>query len=169
MTTAPERLTIDASVYFDYIDPQRERYELAVALFEPARCGEVELATAPQGYRLDVTREDSVERLAEAYERKEVMPTRQLARVSEVTYPGADLIVGHYVEGFVEAWAEIAADWRRAPGPEDRVHVETHIVDKRDVFITDDRRLLTMCRRLREKHGFPIVAMRLGEYLEQRG
>jgi hypothetical protein len=36
------------------------------------------------------------------------------------------------------------------------------------VFLTDDKRLLTMCRRLREEHGFPIVAMRLSDYLEGR-
>jgi hypothetical protein len=40
--------------------------------------------------------------------------------------------------------------------------------DGRDVFITDDKRLLVMCRRLREEHGFPIVAMRIADYLDER-
>ena len=35
-------------------------------------------------------------------------------------------------------------------------------------FITDDKRLLVMCSRLREEHGFPIVAMNLADYLRQR-
>jgi hypothetical protein len=72
------------------------------------------------------------------------------------------------VEGFVEAWGEIAAGWPNAPGPADRFHVVTHIAEGRDVFLTDDKRLLVMCRRLHEEHGFPIVAMRLADYLNER-
>jgi predicted nucleic acid-binding protein len=165
--TPPERLTIDATVAFDFLDPEAERHEHATALFELAERGEVELATAPQGYRLDLTRGRSDKQLREAFEREEVRATRQVARVSEVTYPGADLIVGHYVQGFAEAWDRIAENWPRAPGPADRLHVETHIVEGRDVFITDDKRLLAMCRRLNE-NGFSIVAMPIAEFLAER-
>jgi hypothetical protein len=110
--TPPERLTIDATVAFDFLDPEAERHEHATALFELAERGEVELATAPQGYRLDLTRGRSDKQLREAFEREEVRATRQVARVSEVTYPGADLIVGHYVQGFAEAWDRIARTGR---------------------------------------------------------
>lgn len=163
-----ERLTIDATVARDYLDPEQERHALALELFDLARRGQVELSTAPQGYRLDVSGGDLSEQMREAFDREQVEQARQVARVSEVTFPGEDLIVGHYVEGFVEAWGEIAEGWQRAPGPADRFHVETHLADKRDVFITDDKRLLVMCRRLREEHGFPIVAMSLGDYLDRR-
>jgi hypothetical protein len=138
-------------------------------------------------------RGDLTEQIREAFDREGVLHTQQVARVSEVTYvphivghyvekveqarqlaypsevtyPGEDLFPGHYVEGFAEAWDRIAAGWQRAPGPADRWHVETHMADRRDVFITDDRRLLKMCLRLRE-HGFPIVAMKLGDYLDRR-
>jgi hypothetical protein len=163
-----ERLTIDATVWFDYRDPDQERHALAVELFGLAERGEVELVTAPQGYRLDLStgRAGAADQLREAFEREEVGQARQVARVSEVTF--LPLVLGHYVEGFVEAWAEISTGWPKAPGPADRFHVETHLADGRDVFITDDKRLLTMCRRLREEHGFPIVAMGLADYLERR-
>jgi hypothetical protein len=164
---SPDRLTIDVTVARDYLDSRRSRHADALALFELARSGELELAAAPQGYRLDVEG-DLAEKLRGVFEREEVRPTRQVARVSEVTYPGSDLIVGHYVEGFVEAWAQIAENWPNAPGDADRLHVETHVVEGRDVFITDDKALLTMCRRLCDEHGFAIVAMTPGEYLARR-
>jgi len=165
--TSPERLTIDVTVARDVLDSKRNGHADALALFELAQRGEVELITAPQGYRLDVEGE-LAEQLQELFERAEVRQARQVTRVSEVTYPGADLIPGHHVEGFAEACELIAKDWPRAPGPADRLHVETHLVEGRDVFITDDRRLLAMCGRLHEEHGFAIVAMTVGDYLEQR-
>ena len=61
------------------------------------------------------------------------------------------------------------ASWRShewtPPGDADRFHVETHVFGERDVFITDDRPLLVMCRRLREEEGVEIEAMTLAEYL----
>jgi hypothetical protein len=60
-----------------------------------------------------------------AFEREQVGQARQVARISEVTFPGPDLILGNYVEGFAEACEQIAADWPRAPGGADRFHVET--------------------------------------------
>jgi hypothetical protein len=163
----PEHLTIDVTVARDYLDPERDGHPYAVALFRLARRGEVELSTAPQGYRLDVDH-DLAEQLRELFEREEVRETRQVARASPVTYPGPDLFPGHYHEGFSEAWDRIAASWPKAPGGADRFHVETHIVEQRDVFITDDKRLLTMCRRLRDEGGVAIVAMGVAEYLAHR-
>jgi hypothetical protein len=163
----PERLTIDQTVAIDLLDPEAERYALAVELFNLHKRGEIELAMAPQGYRGE-RRGDRTEQIREAFQREGIEQARQVARVSEVTFPGPDLFPGNYVEGFAEACEEIAADWRRAPGGADRFHVETHLTEGRDVFITDDRRLLVLCRRLREEHGFPIVAMKLGDYLNAR-
>jgi predicted nucleic acid-binding protein len=168
VNSSPERLTIDASVWIDYLDSESERHALALALFELAERGEVELWAAPQGYRLDRMRAESVEQLREAFEREEVNQARQVARVSEVTFPGEDQFPGHHVEGFVEAWATIAENWPKAPGPADRFHVETHMVEGRDVFITDDKRLLKMCRLLSDRHGFSIEAMPLGDYFARR-
>jgi hypothetical protein len=165
--TSPERLTIDATVARDFLDRDRDRHALAVELFERARRGEVELSPAPQGYRLDMTG-DLAEQVREAFGREDVRPARQLAYPSAVTYPGEDLIPGNYVKGFHEAWAAIAEGWPNAPGGADRFHVETHIAERRDVFITDDKALLRMCRRLSEEHGLTIVAMGLGDYLGKR-
>jgi len=156
----PERLTIDSTVVIDYLGPEQGRHALARELFDLARRGEVELATAPQGERLERRGERS-EQIREALSSAGVVEARQVARVSEVTFPGPDLFPGHHVEGFPEACAG------SSPGHADRFHVETHIADGRDLFITDDAKLLALCARLREQ-GFPIVAMRLGDYLARR-
>jgi hypothetical protein len=169
--SAPERLTIDVTVARDYLDSEREGHRQAVTLFELARKGEVELAAAPQGYRLDVEG-DLAERLRATFREEGVAEARQLAYPSRVTYPGPNLFPGAYVPGFGEAWTEVVATWRshewKPPQGEDRFHVETHVMEGRDVFLTDDRPLRVMCRRLREEHGVPVVAMSLAEYLNRR-
>jgi hypothetical protein len=63
-----------------------------------------------------------------------------------------------------EAWNTVLDDWRSHEGkkpkqPADRLHVETHILEGRDVFITNERGLLAMCRRLRDEHAFAVDAM----------
>src|SRR5919198_4776137 len=167
----PERLTIDVTVARDYLDRRRDRHSLAIELFELARHGAVELSTAPQGNRLDVT-SDLAEQLQTMFACEEVAEAPQLAYPSTVTYPGPNLIPGAYVAGFAEAWDALVAGWRshegKPPGLGDRFHVETHVLQKRDVFLTDDRPLLLMCRRLSNEHGIPIVATGLMEYLESR-
>ena len=37
---------------------------------------------------------------------------------------------------------------------------------RRDVFLTDDRALLAMCRRLRHEEGIAVTAMTVAEYVE---
>lgn len=39
---------------------------------------------------------------------------------------------------------------------------------QRDVFLTDDRPLLVMCRRFREEHDIAIEAMSSSDYLARR-
>jgi len=105
-----ERLTIDVTVSRDYVDPKRSGHAGAVALFACARRGEVELATAPQGYRLDV-RDELAEQLRDAFADEGIKQARQVARVSEVTFPGASLYPGHHDERFAEAWRKVVANW----------------------------------------------------------
>jgi hypothetical protein len=166
-----ELLTIDVTVARDYLDPRRAGHINAATLFELARQGEIELTTAPQGYRLDVEG-DLAEQLRATFSHEDVSEARQLAYVSEVTFVGDDLIVGHVVEGFADAWNDVVASWRTADGKEppqtaDRFHVETHVIERRDVFLTSDRALRSMCRRLAGEHGFSIVAMTVADYLER--
>ena len=166
-----ERLTIDATVARDYIDPSRPRHARSVELFELAREGAVELATAPQGYRLDATG-DLGKQLNSTFASEGVAEMPQLAYASEVTFPSENLFPGAYVDGFVQAWDTVIATWRshewKPPQIGDRFHLETHLLEHRDVFLTDDRPLLAMCRRLREEHGIRIKAMGLAEYLDSR-
>lgn len=173
---APQRLTIDATVARAYLDnrPESRRaadHRLAVRLFELAKDGEVELATAPQGYRLDADG-DLADQLTRVLAQEDVPTMRQLAYPSDVTYPGEDLYPGAFVDGFGGAWSEIVASWGthegRPPGEADRFHVETHLHEQRDVFLMDDVPLLTMCRRLRDEYGFDVVAMTPGDFLAGR-
>jgi len=96
----------------------------------------------------------------------------KLAYASEVTYPSKNLFPGHFVAGFADAWNDVAANWRShewtPPGLADRFHIETHVIEGRDVFLTADQPLRVMCRRLRDEHGINVVAMGLVEYLEGR-
>jgi hypothetical protein len=96
---------------------------------------------------------------------------RQLAYPGEATYPGESLFPNQRTKGFGEAWDAVVDAWppnqKGPPGDKDRVHVETHLFEKRDLFITDDGPLLAMCERLSD-HGFPVVAMRLTDYLDSR-
>jgi hypothetical protein len=136
--TAPERITIDVTVARDFVDPRRPRHGHVVALFELARRGEVELWTAPQGYRLDV-RGDLAMQLGDMLTDENVAEAPQLSYPSEVTFPGKSLFPGNYVKGLSAAWDDVATTWRDAkqpPGVADHFHVETHIADGRDVFLT---------------------------------
>jgi hypothetical protein len=166
-----ERLTIDVTVARDYVDPLRPRHARAIELFELARRGAVELSTAPQGYRLDTTG-DLAQQLESTFANERVAEAPQLAYASEVTFASENLLTGAYVDGFAEAWDTVFATWRshegKPPQIGDRFHVETHVLEERDVFLTDDRPLLAMCRRLREEHGFRLEAMGLVEYLDRR-
>jgi len=170
-----ERLTIDLTVARDYLavddERRRERHEQAVLLFALFRAGEVELAIAPQGHRLDAEG-DLAEQLRAMLVDEGVEEAPQLAYVSEVTYPAENLYPGQYVDGFADAWDDIVATWRshggKPPKLADRFYVETHVLERRDVFLTDDRPLLVMCRRLREEHGAAIEAMSPSDYLARR-
>lgn len=167
-----ERLSIDMTVALDFLDPGRVRHTQALALFALAESGEVELILAPQGHRDDAPMGRLAEQLADLIDGGRVTQARQLARLSNVTYPSKQLFPGQYVDGFSDAWRAIFDSWKtdeaKRPGDKDRWHVETHILEGADIFITDDRPLLLMCRRLRDDHAIPIVAMGLEEYLQTR-
>ena len=159
------------TVVRDYLGERREGHARAADLFEQARSGDVNIAVAPQGHRFDA-KGALADEVRELFKLDGVEEARQLAYVSEETYPSEDLIVGAYVEGFPDAWAQVASTWPshegKAPGDADRFHAETHLLEGRSVFITDDRALLVMCNRLRDEHGFAIEAMSLAEYLDSR-
>src|SRR5882757_958464 len=162
------RLTLDLTVVGEFLDPGRDRYGLAKEIFELVKSGTVELAVASQGHGLDINRGDLVAQLQDLLQ-DSLGETRQLAHVSEVTYPSENLFPGQYVDRLSQAWDEVIATWRthegRPPGLADRFHIESHMLDGRDVFLTDDGPLLAMCRRLNEEHEFSIRAMRLSEYI----
>ena len=163
-----ERITIDVTVARDYQDSKRRRHAQALELFELARQGSIELSIAPQGYRLDVTG-DLAEQLDAALANEGVAEAPQLAYPSEATYPGENLFPGAYVDGFADAWEAVVESWHshegNPPSLKDRFHVETHVLDGRDIFLTDDGPLLVMCRRLHDEHAVNVVGMRLRDYL----
>lgn len=84
-----------------------------------------------------------------------------------VMYPGSNLFPGAFVPGFGAAWAAVLAQTGAQPRKRDvdALHVESHLLEERDVFITDDDWLLRACQRLADDHGLALVAMSLGGYL----
>lgn len=167
----PQRLTIDVNVARDFLDAARPGHGDAVELFRLARERVVDLAAAPQGYAIDVHGALS-EQLNTLFEDEKVVWTPQLAYASELTYPSDDLYPGAYVEDLAGSWAEVVTTWRshegKVPQPQDLWHVETHINAGRDVFLTSDKPLLAMCKRLRIEHGVVITAMSITDYLNRR-
>jgi hypothetical protein len=139
---------------------------------QKAKSGEVELAVPPQGTLADLHggwEGDLAADLRKMDTLPGVVALRQLARLSEVTFPSETLYPGYYVEGFDEAWDQVVATWKthqgRCPGAVDRWHVEAHIAAKRDVLITDDRALQVMCDRLRSEHGLSVHAEGLAAFI----
>jgi hypothetical protein len=170
---AGTRLTIDVTVIGDLCDSSRSGHKYAKTLLELAEVGEVEVAIAPQGWRLDVPDGKWKERLDDLITKGVVTYLPQLSYPSEVTFPSNDLIPGNVVKGLSEAWEQVSAtpgpsDPQTPPDNKDRLHVETHVADNRDAFLTSDKALLTMCRRLRDEHGFSIEAVTVRDFLASR-
>jgi predicted nucleic acid-binding protein len=165
----PERLTIDSTVVIDFLDEKQERHALAERLFDLQRAGVVQLALASSGHVFDA-RENAAERLRRL-ESEGVLATAQLAYPG-VMYPGSNAFPGAAVEGFRDSWEAVLSTWRThegaPPQDNDALHVETHVLEGRDVFVTDDRSLRAMCHRLAVEHSVRIVARSLQEYFEDR-
>jgi hypothetical protein len=167
------RPTFDMSILRAALDPGRTGHEDAVRLLELAADGVLEVGVPPQGagadFRADMTTPQA-QRLLELLDGPGILELRQLAVTSEVTYPGPNFLPEKPVEGFAEAWAAIEADWNgpgHKPGAKDRWYVKSHIARGRDVLVTDDRGMRTMCRRLRDEHGFEVKAQSLTDYAAQ--
>ncbi len=81
------------------------------------------------------------------------------------------LFPGAVVDGFPEAWGaaleQLPPGKKHRPGNEDRLHVESHLLDGRDVFITDDKPVLKMCALLATA-GWKIDAVGLVDYFKRR-
>ena len=46
-------------------------------------------------------------------------------------------------------------------------YVESHLLDGRDVFLTNDVGIRTICTRLRDEYGFPSYAESLRDYVAE--
>ena len=167
------RLTLDMTAIRDAMYDDRERHGDALRLLEAAERRDVELGVPPQGWLADVRGQfggELAERVRALLARPGVVALPQVARLSDVTFPAEDLLPGAYVDGFPEAWDAIAANWRgpgTRPGNFDRWYVESHLLNGRDVFLTDDVGSRTICTRLRDEYGFPIYAESLRDYVAE--
>jgi hypothetical protein len=167
---AVQQPTFDMSVLRAALDPSRGGHEDAVWLLELAGGGVLELGVPPQGARADFRGDmatPQAQRVLALLAGPGVVELRQLAVPSDVTYPGPNLFPEEPIEGFAEAWTAIEANWNgpgSKPGGKDRWYVESHVARGRDVLVTEDPGMLTMCRRLRDEHGFDITAELLPDY-----
>jgi hypothetical protein len=160
------RLTLDMTAIRDATYEERERHDDAQTLLKHAERGEVELGLPPQGGLADVGGQfdgELAERVQGLLARPGVVELSQVARLSAVTFPGGNLLPGAYVEGFQNARNAIAADWNgpgERPGDFARRCVGSHLLDGRDVLLTDDLGLRTMCDRLRKNTAWPSTRSR---------
>jgi hypothetical protein len=165
-----KRLTLDMTAIRDATEEDREHHRDALRLLELAERGDIELGVPPQASLADLHGQlvgELAEQVQGLLTRPGVVGLPQVARLSDVTFPGQNLLPGVYVEGFHEAWDAIAADWNgpgQRPGDFDRWYVESHVLGGRDVLITDDQGLRTMCDRLRDEHGFAVRAESICSY-----
>jgi hypothetical protein len=143
------------------LDPRRVGHADAVRLLKLASEGVLEVAVPPQGVRADFRGDMTTPQAQDVLKLLTgpgVVDLRQLAVPSTVTYPGPNLYPETPPEGFAEAWAAIETDWKgpgRKPGTQDRWYVESHVARRRDVLVTDDQGMRTMCHRLREELTAP--------------
>jgi hypothetical protein len=167
-----ERVTIDLTVARDYTEC-RERSVFAEALIDLARRGVVSIAVAASGCNYDLTDPHGsvAEQLRKLIADEGIEVGLQLSYPGLHTYPGRTLVPGASVPGFPQAWSKMVASWsgRGPPGDNDRLHVETHLLHGRDVFITDDGPLLKMCERLREECWWEIDAVGIADYVGRYG
>lgn len=169
-----QRLTLDMTAIRDVAYDDRERHEDAHTLLRRAERGDVELGVPPQGRLADLRGRfggELAEYVKGLLRQPGVVELPQVARLSDVTFPGENLLPGAYLEGLNEEWNAIAAEWNgpgKRPGDFDRWYVESHLLGGRDVFLTDDLGLSTMCNRLREELGFAIHAESLKDYVAWR-
>ena len=105
-----ERITLDMTAIRDATYDDRERHRDALKPLELAK-RDVELGVPPQGSRTDKLDGqfggDLVERVRGLLSEPGVVELPQVARLSEVTVPGADLLPGVDVHGLHEAWDTI--------------------------------------------------------------
>jgi len=162
--------TFDMSVLRAALDPSEGGHEDAVGLLELAGGDVLEIGVPPQGARADFGGDmatPKAQRVLALLAGPGVVELRQLAVPSDVTYPGPNFFPEEPIEGFAEAWSAVEADWHgpgHKPGDQDRWYVESHVARRRDVLVTDDEGMRTMCRRLRDEHGFNITVESLPEY-----
>jgi hypothetical protein len=158
------RLTIAATVVHALLKPRRELHPEARRLSQLAHEGKVHLAMAKSGRVRDIEAGSPMD--------KQLQEIEHLEETEQLPIPPLILpfTPGQGVGGFSEAWRAVLDDWRthegKPPQSIDAMHVETHLLEERDVFITDDKSLLAMCRQVRDEHGFKLEAMGLFEYLQ---
>jgi hypothetical protein len=151
MVEGVERLTLDMTAIRDIVFADRPRHADALQLLARAAAHDVELALPPQGRRADLEGNfegDLAARMEDLLTKAGVIELPQLAWPSDVTFPSEDLFPGYVVEGFGR-------------------YVESHIADGRDLLITGDGGLLTICGRLDREHGLAVQAQRLADYVAE--
>jgi hypothetical protein len=99
----------------------------------------------------------------------------QLPYLSDETYLDDEFYLDTGDENLTTAWDGVCATWRSdrdgkgPPGENDAWHLETHVREKRDVFLTNDGEksggVLRAVERLNREHGFTINVMRLEEFV----
>lgn len=145
----------------DLIDASRGCQEtaLGIADLHPKL---IEIKVAPQGLYLDVA-EPLRSRIQAAVTQRGFEFTPQVSRLTEETYPASNLYLGYVDEELEHDWFATVESWPthlgKPPGRIDFLHIESHVMDKRSVFLTRDKPLREMCGLLEAKGHGPIGAV----------
>jgi SAM-dependent methyltransferase len=109
------RLTLDMTAVRDIAYKDGARHSDAVKLLALAEREEVELGIPPRGTLADLGGQfgsDLAARIADLATRPGVGGLPQLARLSEVTFPGENLFPGYFVAGSTEPWDRVVSTWK---------------------------------------------------------
>lgn len=111
-----------------------------------AEAGDVEIGVASQASRFDEDpgRGDFIEQLQRAFPRAGIVGLPQLDIPSDESYPEDEFYPGTGDEDLANALDDVCATWRsdvhggNPPKGNDACHLESHVTEKRHVFLTND-------------------------------
>jgi hypothetical protein len=139
-----ERLTLDMTAIRDLSYEDRPPHLDAVKWLAAAHKGEVELGIPPQGTLADLGGQFGSElagRVADLANQPGVVALPQLARLSEVTFPGENLLPGYFVEGFSEGSSRLKLEDAPRQMPSGHRPLVRRITSRRRPERSGDRQL----------------------------
>jgi hypothetical protein len=159
------KLTLDTNVIMDLFCDRQNRH-LTEVLIELARKGRIDLVVTRR-IRADIHRDPLAERLNELPGLL-IRETGIAFRLGESTFGGPDMFAPQAFDEFLKSEEfkqieqELIADGKLKPGkrpdPRDWVHIQSHHLQRRDMFLTWDRGIWAWSNILTVEFGITIMS-----------